>query len=262
MQIFQPKPSLSNGPYLIAHRGISAKFPENTLISFKRAADTQGIDMIELDVRLTKDNEVVVIHDRTLQRTTTGNGFVRNYLLEEIKQFDAGSWFNPSFADQRVPTLREVLELIGDKVWIDIEIKSDFYPRLPKGLIEEKVLEVVDSCKAKDNVMFSSFNHKLLENIKKIKAEAVVGVLYNFPYDFRKLPSELAEKVGASIFVCAKRELRYYMIEDAHKHNIAVYVYTLNSKKGVERMINLEVDGIISNNADDLVELVKNHRNK
>jgi len=260
MKPFCPIPSKDGLPYIIAHRGLSVKFPENTLISFEKAANVLGVDMIELDVRLTKDGEVVVIHDHTLQRTTTGNGFVRNYLLREIKQLDAGSWFHPSFSDQRIPTLEEVLRLVGHKVWIDIELKSDFFCRKRNGILERKVLDIVQKCSMNNRVLFSSFDHDMLINIKKMQPEARVGILYNFPFDFGKTPSELAKKVDACVFVCSKREITYEMVRDAHKSSIAVYVYTLNSISSVKRVMEYEVDGIMSDNADEILNVIRQEK--
>jgi glycerophosphoryl diester phosphodiesterase len=257
MKPFQPRPFSNNSPYIIAHRGISSKVPENTLASFERAARISGIDMIELDVRLSKEEEVIVLHDRTLQRTTTGNGPARNYSLEEIRRFDAGSWFHPKFSHQYIPTLREVFQQVGNRLWIDVEIKSDWLHREPPGLLEERVLETVHRCGMENRVMFSSFNHQLLANIKKLKPSAITGVLFNFSHDFGRLPSTLAERVGASVFVCAKRELTHRMVDDAHNHDIAVYVYTLNSTHDAQRMLTYGVDGIMSNSADVILDVVK-----
>jgi glycerophosphoryl diester phosphodiesterase len=259
MRPYQPIPNEGESPYVIAHRGISSRAPENTLASFELAAGINGIDMVELDVRLSKDNKVIVLHDRTFQRTSTGNGSARNYLIEEIKRFDAGSWFHKSFSSERIPTLEEVLRKIGDKLWIDIEIKSDLFHREPSGLLENCVLNIVCECGMEDRVMISSFNHTLLANIKKMKPAIITGVLYNFSFDFNRLPSMLSERVGASVFVCAKREVTQRMVDDAHNHNIAVYVYTLNSVSDARRMLTLGVDGIISNNADDIVGVVKHN---
>jgi glycerophosphoryl diester phosphodiesterase len=245
-------------PYVIAHRGMCARAPENTIASFELAADFPGIDMIELDVRLTKDEELIVLHDRTLQRTSTGNGPVRNYSLEEIRKLDAGSWFHPMYARERIPTLREVFERIGKRLWVDVEIKSDVLHREPSGLIEERVLDVVHSCNMDERVLFSSFNHKILSNIKQLRPSAVTGVLFDFLHDFGRSPSKLAERVGATVFKCATRELSRQMVENAHHHGIAVYVYTLNSVKGAQRMLSFGVDGILSNNADDIIAVVKN----
>jgi glycerophosphoryl diester phosphodiesterase len=218
--------------------------------------------MIELDVRLTKDEEVIVLHDRTLQRTSTGNGPARNYSLEEIRRFDAGSWFHPMFANQRIPTLAEVFQQIGSRLWVDVEIKSDRLHREPPGLLEEKVLNVVHNCGMEDRVMFSSFDHKILSNIKRIRSSAMTGVLFDFLHDFGHSPSKLAERVGAKVFKCATRELNRQMLNDAHKHGIAVYVYTLNSVQGAQRMLRYGVDGILSNNADDIVAVVKSYSGK
>jgi len=260
MKPYQPKPLNNTAPYVIAHRGVSAKAPENTLASFEHAAGISGIDMIELDVRLSKDEEVIVLHDRTLQRTSTGNGPARNYSLEEIHRFDAGSWFHPMFSNQCIPTLCEVFRQVGGRLWVDVEIKSDWLHREPPGLLEEKVLDAVHRCGMDDRVMFSSFDHQLLSTIKKMRPSSVTGILYNFSRDFARLPSTLAKDVGASVFVCAKRELTHRMVDDAHRHGIAVYVYTLNSINSAQQMLTYDVDGILSNNADDILDVVKSHK--
>jgi glycerophosphoryl diester phosphodiesterase len=257
MRPFHPKPAAGEPPFVIAHRGISAKAPENTLAAFALATTAPGIDMVELDVRLTKDEEVIVLHDRTLQRTSTGNGIARKYTLNELRRNDAGSWFDPSFRAQRIPTLTEVLQLVGSTRWVDIEIKSDPFHPDHKGLVEERVINVVDQCKMKDRVFYTSFDHHLIGNLKRILPDAVTGVLYNLFRDFGRSPSKLARRANASIFICAKGELQRSMIEDARLHGIAVYVYTLNSIKDAQKMIQLGVDGIISDNADDIVSLVK-----
>jgi len=257
MRSYLPTPLPGVPPYVVAHRGLSAKAPENTIASFEQAASIPGIDMIELDVRLTNDNEVIVLHDRTLQRTSTGNGPARNYTLEEIRKLDAGSWFHPMFSEQRIPTLAEVFQCVGSRLWVDVEIKSDVLHREPRGLLEEKVLDVVRQCGMNDRVMYSSFDHQLLSTIKRMEPSAVTGVLFDFLHDFGRKPSKLAERVGARVFKCATRELNRSMLHDAHKHGIAVYVYTLNSVQGVQRMVTYGVDGILSNNADDILSVVK-----
>jgi glycerophosphoryl diester phosphodiesterase len=211
---------------------------------------------------LTKDEEVIVLHDRTLQRTSTGNGPARNYSLEEIRRLDAGSWFHPVFSEQRIPTLAEVFRQIGNRLWVDVEIKSDLLHREPPGLLEERVLDVVRKCGMNKRVMFSSFDHQLLSNLKRMESSAVTGVLFDFLHDFGRSPSALAERVGAKVFICATRELNRDMLNDAHKHDIAVYVYTLKSVQGAQRMLSYGVDGILSNNADDIVNVVKSYIGK
>lgn len=256
MRPFQAKPE-SSIPYVIAHRGISAKAPENTLASFELAASVAGIDMVELDVRLSKDEEVIVLHDRTLQRTTTGNGVASKYTLSELKSYDSGSWFDPSFRNERIPTLLETLQIVGSRKWVDIEIKSNPFHRDRRGVLEKKVVEIVEKCEMGGHVFYSSFDHQLVANLKRMVPAAVTGVLYNLLHDFGRPPSKLAGRAGASIFICGKSELRPTMVEDARRNGIAVYVYTLNSVKDAQKMIQLGVDGIISDNADDIVPLVK-----
>jgi glycerophosphoryl diester phosphodiesterase len=257
MDQFRPIPPAACRPYVVAHRGISGKAPENTLASFALACETPGIDMIELDVRLSKENEVVVLHDRTLQRTSTGNGAARSYTVAEMKEFDAGSWFNPAFSTERVPTLREVLTLVNKRRWVNIELKSDFFfPEKPE-LLERRVLKTVGELGCDEYVMYSSFNHRMMANVKRFNPKAITGVLYSVGRDFGRMPSKLAGRVGASVFVCAKREVTKRMLDDARTNGIAFYVYTLNSTSSVSKMIELGVDGILSDIADNIVQFVK-----
>ena len=257
MDQFRPIPSAVCRPYVVAHRGISGKAPENTLASFALACETPGIDMIELDVRLSKEDEVMVLHDRTLQRTSTGNGAARSYTVAEMKEFDAGSWFDPSFSTERIPTLREVLTLVNKRRWINIELKSDFFfPEKPE-VLERRVLETVGELGCEECVMYSSFNHRMMANIKRFNPKAITGVLYSVGRDFGRMPSKLAGRVGASVFVCAKREVTKRMLNDARTNGIAFYVYTLNSTSSVSKMVELGVDGILSDIADNIVQFVK-----
>lgn len=253
---YQPVPVSGRPPYIIAHRGISGKAPENTLASFSLALQVPGIDMIELDVRSSGEGEIIVLHDRTLQRTSTGNGAARNYTLEELKRFDCGSWFHSSFAGERIPTLREVLTKVGKNRWLNIEMKGDFFLR-DKDRFVQRVVETVAECGANSHVLFSSFTHDLVGKVRNVNPALSTGVIYNIYRDFGRLPSKLAGRVGAKVFVCAKHELHKIMIRDARQHGLAVYVYTLNSYTDVRRMIEFGVDGIISDNGDDLVEMVK-----
>ena len=126
-------------PLIAAHRGFSAQYPENTMASFEAAVQA-GAHMIELDVTLSRDEEVVVIHDDTVDRTSDGSGPVRAFTLRELKQLDAGRWFQPRFSGEKIPALKEVLAAFKDRIWINIEIKpQDPLSNVPAGRIEEKV---------------------------------------------------------------------------------------------------------------------------
>ncbi|MGE5258214.1 MAG: glycerophosphodiester phosphodiesterase, partial [Hyphomicrobiales bacterium] len=145
-------------PLLIGHRGYPARFPENTLASFQGAMQA-GCDMIELDVTLTRDRKVVVIHDDTLNRTTNGNGAVSKHTLAEIKQLDAGSWFDPQFSAERVPEIDELIQLTANRCLLNIEIKtSAFEADYPEDAIERQVVKLVKTSQAMGRVIISSFD--------------------------------------------------------------------------------------------------------
>ena len=132
-----------NPTWIIGHRGYHAKYPENTLVSFE-ASIKAGVDMIELDVMLSRDRKLVVIHDANLARTTNGNGSVADFNLDELKQLDAGSWFDAQFADQQIPDLSEVLDLVNGRAYVNIEIKSNSYEsHHPPDAIEKQVVDLM-----------------------------------------------------------------------------------------------------------------------
>src|SRR5512135_624414 len=124
---------------VVAHRGSSGSAPENTLAAFRMAIDA-GVDMIELDVRMTRDYHLVVHHDRRLERTTNGRGLVWEKTLQELKFLDAGSWYAPRFRGETIPTLREVMDMLPAHVGLNIEVKTDGDPRKNQALEESCVL--------------------------------------------------------------------------------------------------------------------------
>ena len=147
----------------IAHRGFSGKYPENTLIAFKKAIELEA-DMIELDITLSKDKIPIVIHDDTLERTTNGNGKVRATASNKLKLLDAGSWKNPKFHEERIPTLEEVLRLIKkSKIDLNIEIKSSaFEKKHSTSCIELQTLNLIQKYKLMNRIVISSFESKIL----------------------------------------------------------------------------------------------------
>ena len=168
-------------PLIIAHRGYRAKYPENTLASFSAALDI-GVKMIELDVMLTRDRKMVVIHDATLERTTNGHGPVSSYTLKELKELDAGSWFHPRFAGERLPALEEVLDLVSDHALLNIEIKSNAYEaHQPPDAIEKQVVELVRRKNALTSVLISSFEWKILENVASMEDAPAIALISKYP---------------------------------------------------------------------------------
>ncbi|MCR8848334.1 glycerophosphodiester phosphodiesterase [Rossellomorea sp. SC111] len=159
---------------LFAHRGVSGEAPENTLAAFKAAADS-GAYGIELDVQLSKDGKIVVNHDETIDRTTNGTGYVKDLTWEQLRTYDAGNWFHPSFKGESIPSLEEVLDVVTthrDSIIINIELKNDQidYPQL-----EEKVLEMLKEKGMKEQTIISSFNPESLKKVRELDPDIETG---------------------------------------------------------------------------------------
>ncbi len=240
-------------PFVAAHRGLSAAAPENTLAAFRLAIEA-GVDMLELDVHLTREGRVAVIHDRTLQRTTTGNGPVRSYTSAEISSLDAGSWFDPRFALERVPLLEDVIALAAGRCWLNVELKSHFLHREVPGFYARRVVDVVRSHNALDQVMFSSFDAELVHAIRAESPEATTGVLYNWHRDLWRPPSAIAARCGASAFICSWTELTRRRFDDAKAAGLAVAVYTVNDPEEACRQADRGVDLVISDAPDRILK--------
>lgn len=161
-------------PLNFAHRGASARAPANTLAAFTLAAEL-GADGVELDTHLSEDGEVVVIHDFGLEATTDGQGLVQHKTLAELKRLDAGSWFDPAFAGQRIPTLQEVIDKVGHHLLLNIELKTK---SLGDDGLAEAVVRVVEANGLVDRVIVSSFNPLALRRVKKLNALVDIGLLY------------------------------------------------------------------------------------
>lgn len=162
------------GPQVIGHRGAAGYAPENTMASFERGL-AMGVDAIELDVHPTRDGELVVIHDPTLDRTTNGHGLVSAHTLEQIQALDAGSWFDPAFVGQRVPIFRDVMHWAKGRTRVIIEIKQGpiFYPN-----VEELLIAALDETGMRDQVLVISFDHVSVHKLKQLAPDIPTGVLY------------------------------------------------------------------------------------
>jgi glycerophosphoryl diester phosphodiesterase len=244
---------LSKKPMVVAHRGFSGKAPENTMAAFSLALKA-GVSMIELDVQLSKDNKVVVIHDPTVRRTTNGDGKVSDMTLNELKKLDAGSWFNVKYKNERIPTLEEALECIAPNAWVNLEIKSTRVIRKADTKIADAAVAVVRNMGLLERVLFSSFNHKLMKYLKKHEPSAHTGVIFHPVVHFGRMPSALAKPAGAEVFVCSKREATKRRIADAAKNNIVIGVYGIENRMDIERMISLGIHVLVSDYPDMLIK--------
>lgn len=245
------EPVSRSEPIWIAHRGASAYAPENTLAAFQEALD-RGAAMIELDVHLSQDGQVVVIHDATLARTTSGTGAVRDYPWSALRELDAGSWFDPEFADQRIPLLQEVLGLIAGKSRVLIELKwpeSGAYPGL-----EDSVLAIIDRYQARPWCEIQSFDAGIVRRFRSLAPEMTIQKLIFL--DLPLLPGHIDRQwqwtegsqfdadidgINPSILFLSPR-----LVNRIHTQGKRVYVYTANRKLQQEKCRRLGVDGIIS----------------
>lgn len=158
-----------------AHRGCSQIYPENTLLAFEKAAAIRGLEGIELDIQLTRDGELVVIHDERVDRTTEGIGFVRDYTLSEIKRLHIYADVNPA---QKIPTMRETLDMLESAMRkglrLNIELKNSVYPY--EGM-EEKIVKLIESYGLEKQIVYSSFSALSLEKLRNIDPHTEIGIL-------------------------------------------------------------------------------------
>ncbi|MBS4206735.1 glycerophosphodiester phosphodiesterase [Bacillus sp. FJAT-50079] len=230
---------------IYGHRGCMGVYPENTLLGFMHAID-QGVDGLEIDVHMTGDGEIVVIHDVNLDRTTDGTGYIKDLTLAEIKQFSAGGNFShlphyeSSWNVERVPTLQEVLELLAPyDIELNIELKT--YIVNYEG-IEEKVLEVVKQYGNNRKVIYSSFHLPTLLRIKSIDRSAHIAMLLN---DQITHPNDYIQTLEMEGLHLAKR---LALIGNHHLKEVKgnIRVWTVNDHDEINQLLDLGVDAIIS----------------
>lgn len=229
---------------IFAHRGASAYAPENTLEAFQLAMN-QGADGIELDVQLTKDGELVVIHDETIDRVSDEKGAVRDYTLEELKKISVSNHFE-QYPDVKIPTLREVLELVKPGTMeINIELKTGifWYPE-----IERKVLELVKEEGMEDRIIYSSFNHYSVQKIKELSPEAETAYLIG---DVMLDVAAYTKNTGIKGLHPALFHVKMAdFLKEYKESGIALRVWTVNEKDQIRWLIDEGVDAVITNYPD------------
>lgn len=227
-----------------AHRGSLTEAQENTLSAMKKALahNPQGI---ELDIQLTKDNHLVVVHDHHFKRLNKDvPGKINEYTLEEIKKIDVGSAFSYEFAGEPLATLDEILQLVPRDVLLNIEIKN--IPLLHEG-IEKILLDCLDNHNRRDNIIVSSFDHMALETFQGLAPEIPIGLL--FYYRFIR-PWDYAKMTGLDIYSLHPNGvyMTEELIDSIHKAGYKVYPYTINREGDYEKLVAAGVDGVFSNN--------------
>lgn len=246
---------------IIAHRGASAHYPENTMIAFRKAVEMNA-EMIELDVALSKDGVPVVFHDTRLNQHTNGRGYLTNHTLDELKQLDAGSWFGPQFSGQTIPTLREVIAFASDTIALNIEIKPEAVSDSIADGIEKKVVELVEEFDMQNHVLFSSFDYRALLHFKELAPQVPVALLYSRGQSNHLLPNQLVKKYNVDAFNCSYRQLSKKWIANLNQYRIPSFVYTINSKRRMQKLIEAGVNGIFTDKPNLLRNVVKQYQSK
>lgn len=232
---------------IFAHRGVSAHYPENTIAAFQAAARLP-IAGIELDVHLTADKEVVVIHDETIDRTSNGSGYVKDFTLQQLRTFDFGSWMSPEFSGETIPTLGEVLELFaGTNHRINIELKTDI---ISYEGIEALVLKEVASQQMTERVIISSFNHESLQTVSQIapyieSAALFAEVLVDFMTYIALIP---AKALHVSLPTAFRKSVKLALAEGA-----IVRVYTVNDEHNARSLQQLGIHAIFTDDPEKIL---------
>ncbi|TXK79354.1 glycerophosphodiester phosphodiesterase [Paenibacillus sp. N3.4] len=239
-----------NKPIVIGHRGAAGEAPENTLASFALALE-QGADGIELDVHLSADGEIVVCHDPDLDRTTNGTGFIHRKSWDEIKRLDAGLWFSEAYTGERVPLLREVFELVPSGILINIEVKHAY-----EGHMEKALLAFLQKSGRWEDVVISSFDHKVIRRIKHAESKAKVGLLYAANLIDH---AAYARQIDIDVFSLHPyfHAIEKEDVQGALAAGLEVYPYTVNRVEDYKRLIEKGVSGIITDFPAKLRDLLK-----
>ncbi len=277
VQIVKPQKTL-----IIAHRGARSIAPENTLVAAQQAFDI-GADMWELDVAMTSDGEIVVIHDDTLERTSNAAQVfperkpwkIEAFTLKELRQLDFGSWFvqkdpfkqiaagvvskdqQMKFINLPIPTLREALDFTRDHQWhVNIEIK-DLSGKPGDREIAEKVVALVNELEMADSVIISSFNHSYIQRVKTADSRIVTAALVNAPDPD---PVALLSRLNAQAYNPDIKTLNFSQIQAVTKAGKAVYVWTVNDETTMRKLMDAGVSGIFTDFPQVLKKVLESYQ--
>src|SRR5438477_1199166 len=243
-------------PLVIAHRGDSAHRPENTLASFAAALEV-GAAIVECDVHMTRDGEVVVIHDATVDRTTDGHGAVKQMSLPELRRLSAGfpSRFGSAYAGERVPTLAEVLGLLRERAQAMIEIKPEAVTADAEGGIEAHVVEEVRRAGMEKEVALISFDRRALVRCRAMAAEMLRGHLFGKGQVGEML--EGAREVGSGLIMPEKKLLSDELRDRAREAGVKVATWVVDEVDELRRLMRFELYGVGSNRPGEMLEALQ-----
>jgi glycerophosphoryl diester phosphodiesterase len=235
---------------VLGHRGASAYTPMNTLPAFELAL-AQGADGIELDVHLSKDGALIVLHDFTVDHTTNSSGYVRDMTLAQLKALDAGAWFAEKFIGTRIPTLDEVFESVGNKLLINVEIKSE---TAETDGVEQAVADCIKRYNVSPHVLISSFNPLALQRFRTIMPDVPIGYLYAQDWIFSP---ELMEKLPHEARHPHHSIVDAEFMNWAHTNGYRVNTWTVNDPDRAIALHKLGVDAIITDKPNVIIESLR-----
>ncbi len=233
----------------IAHRGFKGAYPENTMLAYEKAIET-GADGIEFDVHLTKDSELVIIHDETLERTTDGKGLIKDKTLQELKKLNASKGYL-SCEVQTIPTLREYFDFAKNKdIITNIELKTSI---IRYEGIEKKVYDLINEYGMKDKIIISSFNHNSLIKMKEIDREIKCGVL-----ESSRLykPWEYVKNMGMEYFHPLNFTINEEIAEKFLENNIGLNIWFGKADYDFSKYLDLNPTGLITDFPDRVNDLL------
>lgn len=237
--------------WVVAHRGASGEAPENTLAAYRLAAQ-QGASFIETDLQQTRDGRVVALHDSRLDRTTDGRGPLSRATLEDVRRLDAGSWFGPAWAGERVPTLEEILALARE---LDVVFYLELKPQrgAPVGWIEQALVGEIHRAGAVESVAVLSFLPEVIARVRALEPALLTALSLNLS---ARGAVERAESVGARMLTPRRTLVTRRLVERAHELGLPVVPWTVNEPGEMRRMLALGVDGLITDYPARLVALL------
>ncbi|MFW9916977.1 MAG: glycerophosphodiester phosphodiesterase [Candidatus Thorarchaeota archaeon] len=231
---------------MIAHRGASGWAPENTLPAFQKAVELEA-DMIEFDIQLSADRHIVVIHDKTVDRTTNGTGKVAEKPFAELRQLDAGAWFAPNFTGTRIPTLREVLSTISDSIQLNIELKH-FDPG--SNLFEQDVAAIVTEFDLLNRAIFAARHPESITRLKALLPRIDCVLLQKERTEDAYVGALL--KLNLKTAQIRRRSMNQAFINRLHEHKILVNLFYADDAEEMREFITMGIDGILTNYPDRL----------
>ena len=241
----------------ICHRGFSGIYPQNTIMAFQKALE-EGVDFVELDVSLSKDDQVVVFHDSDVSDLTDGAGYIKDLNLAQIRNLDAGIKTGKEFQGTQIPTLPEVLEALKDsdaKLCIEIKAREN-----DKEGIDAAVVDLVRQYGYLDRVMFTSYNREVIKRLAKLFPDKMIGL------DPSEEESEtqsaqyivdLCLECNASVLYFDYLLLTQELTDLAHSKGLQVHAWTADDAENIKRLTKMGVDAILTNRPDILNEIMR-----